>query len=325
MNSIEQGMVSVHVRAALDEISVAGRSELEQAEAMVELALDLQKQPRHPQELMDALYLYEQAIERTQTNPLAQARARAGRGSALRRMPGGGEEALREARDAFEEALSVLRAHGDGEEIAEVEMSYGLVLQALAATGGAKLTDAIAAYQRALRFFKRESYPREFAVLHNNLATAYLSMRMNGDSLREALAVQSFREALTVITLEEDPSEYAMLQNNLGNALQAVDSAHRFENLLRAVEAYDEALKVRTEYDTPIEYANTLSNKANALMNLPDSVESPEDGNPHHLKEAAGLLLEAGRVFEAHGVVDRAHVVRELGAELHRDLEAAHA
>ncbi|MEL6340646.1 MAG: hypothetical protein AAFQ65_12115 [Myxococcota bacterium] len=324
MITITESEVSAHVLAALENVKATDRSDLERAEALVEIALDLQKQPREPQELFDAIYLYERAVELSENVPLAQARAIAGRGSALRRLPGGGDEALAAARAAFEEALDVMRARGEAEEVAEVELSYGLVLQAQASTGRAKLPDAIAAYQRALRFFKRETHPREFAVLHNNLATAYLSMRMSGDKMREALAVQSFREALKVVTIEEDPTEYAMLQNNLGNALQAVESAHRFENLTRAVEAYDEALRVRTEYDTPIEYANTLANKANAVMNLPDDADQAELGSQQNISSAIQLLQEAGRVFEENRVIDRAAVVRELASELGRELEVAH-
>ncbi len=313
---------SPHVEATLSRVAATGRPPLERAEALVDFALDLQRKPKAPQDLFDALHLYDRAMELAEGDPVARARVLAGRGSALRRLPGGGVEALQEAREAFEAALPVLRERGDEEETAEVEMSQGLVLQALAGAGLAPLADAIERYQRALRTFRIDRYPREYAVIHNNLATAYLSMRLapEQDKMREALAVQSFREALRVVTLEEDPSEYAMLQNNLGNALQAVQTSHRFENLLRAVEAYDEALRVRNDYDTPVEYANTLSNKANALMNLPDDPDAPERGNPENLARALELLRTARSVFAAHHVADRAQVVSQLIDELSRDL-----
>ena len=303
-------MASDHVRATVSEIRASGRPEIEQAESLVEVAFDLQKKPKSPQDLHDALYLYEEALTLSSQTPLARARALAGKGGALRRMPGLGPEELVQAKASFEESLTVLREAGDAEEVAEVEMSYGLVLQALANFGQAPLEGAVQAYHRALATFTRDQYPREFATIHNNLATAYLSMRLapEREVIREALAVQSFQEALKVVTLEQDPTEYAMLQNNLGNALQAMRSAHPLENLQRAVEAYDEALKVRTAYDTPVEYANTLANKANALMNLPDlaaegveeqkpdapAVASPV-GNPQNLLEAIRLLTRGGR------------------------------
>jgi len=313
---------SPHVRYTVDEIGAADRSDLEKAESLVEVAWDLQKKPKDAQELTDAIYLYDRALERANGHPVAWARAMAGRGAALRRMPSEGTETLRASRESLEAALAVLREAGEAEEQAELELTLGLVIQSLAHAGEGVLNDAVQAYQRALRTFRRESHPREFAVLHNNLATAYLSMKLapEREPLREALAVQSFREALTVVTLDADPSEYAMLQNNLGNALQAMRSKHPQENLRRAVEAYDEALKVRTPHDTPVEYANTLANKANALMNLLDDPEAPEGRNPINLRQAIALLRRAGSVFKEHGVSDRAQIVFQLAEELDGEL-----
>ncbi len=315
---------SAHVRATVEQIQGSGRPELERAESLVEVAFDLQKKPKSPQDLLDALFLYDEALLLAANNPLARARALAGRGGALRRMPSEGVESLQAARAAFDEALPLLRGNGDEEEIAEVEMSLGLVLQALANAGLAPLEHAVKCYHRALSFFDKERYAREFATLHNNLATAYLSMRLSPERevMREALAVQSFQEALKVVSLDHDPVEYAMLQNNLGNALQAMRSSHPLENLARAVEAYDEALKVRTPYDMPVEYANTIANKANALMNLPDDPERPELGNPRKTAVAVDLLREAGSVFSQHGLPDRAQVVQSLAQDLARELVA---
>lgn len=313
---------SPHIVATLQRIHDTGAETLQQAEALVEVALDLHRQPRDPQALIDAVFLYDNAARLAEGVPLARARAVAGKGSALRRMPGAGTEHLEAAQLAFEEALPVLRASGEAEEVAEVEMNYGLVLQTLAGVGRAQLPLAIQAYHRALRFFSAEAFPREYAILHNNLATAYLSASLmpGRAGVREALAVQSFKQALRCVSLEDDPVEYAMLQNNLGNALQATRSSHPFENLAEAVVAYDCALKVRTPHDTPIEYANTISNKANALMNLPDSFAHPERGNLANLAAAAGLLEEAGALFSAHHLMDRANVVQQLAAELRAEL-----
>lgn len=313
---------SPHVATMVERTRDSGRSALEQGESLVELAMDLQQQPKAAQDLIDAVYLYEHAAALTLEFPLARARAVAGRGAALRRMPGSGLEELQLARQAFEEALPILREQGDPEEAAEAEMSYGLILQTLASVHHANLVEAVQAYQRALRFFGRENHPREYAILHNNLATAYLSMKLapEREVMREALAVQSFREALRVVTLDEDPIEYSMLQNNLGNALQAMRSSHPLENLARAVEAYDEALKVRTLHDMPVEHANTLANKANALMNLPDDPSQLEAGNPKNLRESARLLRTAQGIFMGHQLADRAGMLSELIDSIERDL-----
>ncbi|MEQ1565165.1 MAG: hypothetical protein ABMA64_05965 [Myxococcota bacterium] len=313
---------SPHVVAAFERIRETETTALRQAEALVEVALDLQRKPRDPQELVDAVFLYDRAASLVEEVPLARARAIAGKGTALRRMPGAGLDHLEAARAAFEEAMPALRAHGEPEEVAETEMNQGLVLQALAGAGRAPLPEAIAAYHRALRTFDAAAYPREYAILHNNLATAYLSTAMVGgkEGLREALAVQSFREALRCVSMEEDPVEWSMLQNNLGNALQATRSSHPFENLVEAVAAYDQALKVRTAHDMPVEHANTIANKANALMNLPDEPGAPERGNPENLRRAVTLLEAAGELFAGNALGDRAGVVRELAASLNAEL-----
>ncbi len=165
------------------------------------------------------------------------------------------------------------------------------MIQNLAGAGRARITDAISAYQRALRVFTKSQYPREFVILQSNLATAFLSMPMTDErgKMREALAVQAFEEGLKVVNLIDYPTEYAMLQNNLGNALQYVSSSHTLENNLRALDAYDEALKVRTRETTPLEYANTISNKANCLWNLPDDPANPDVGNRANLTLANAI------------------------------------
>lgn len=319
--SLRVAQPSPHILAALAQAGAsADKTALQHAEALVELAVDLQTQPKTAQDLVDAIFLYARAEELAGDDALARARAVAGRGVALRRMPGYTMDALVESRDCLERALEVLRKGGGDEEVAELEMNLGLVVHTLAGGGQAAIKDAITAYQAALRFFSAERFPREFATLHNNLATAYLAMRLapEKEGLREALAVQSFQEALKVVTLDDDPVEYAMLQNNLGNALQAVNSTHRFENLERALAAYDESLKVRTRHDMPVEHANTLVNKANALMNLPDSPDA--ETNPRNLRAAIELLASAEAIYGEHGVLDRAAIAADCRAGLEQEL-----
>ena len=229
---------------------------------------------------------------------------------------------LEAAQSELEVALATLGAEGLDEEVAEAEMNLGLVLQNLAGAGRARIQDSISAYQRALRVFDRTKHPAEFAILQNNLATAFLSIPFTDESgkMREALAVQAFEEGLKVVTLIDNPSEYAMLQNNLGNALQYASSSHRVENGFRALEAYEEALKVRTPRDMPGEYANTIANKANCLLNLPDDPAAPDAGNPDHLAEAQKLYTEAHAIFEHAGEFDKAATVAEALAELAKDV-----
>lgn len=309
--------------AALQAVDAEGATPEEKAEMLMEIALSLQARPKSADQLQQAVALYLRALSLCPAEaPLLAARIRARMGTALQALPGNGVTSLKQARDAFEESLPVLKAQGEATETAEAEMNLGLVLQSLAGSGAGRIHDAIQCYHRALRVFTREAWPQEFAILHNNLAIAYLSIPLSDErgKMREALAVQSFEEVLRVVNLIDHPSEYAMIQNNLGNALQYAASGHPLENNLRALAAYDEALKVRTARDTPVEYANTLANKANVLRNLPD----PDQAVPGtYLVQARALYAEAKALFARAGQTGSMEVVEEALAEVTQQLRPA--
>ena len=298
----------------------------ERIEMLVEIAVGLQTRPRSADQIRSAVALYQRALDLVpESESLGRGRIRARMATALHMIPDEGSAPLHAARDALQTALSQMKDGGSPEELAEAEMNLGLVLQALAGTREARMTDAIAAYHRALRTFNRTDHAEEFAIIHNNLATAYLSIPLSDErhKMREALAVQSFEHALEVVTLVDNPNEYAMLQNNLGNALQYASTAHALANNLRAVEAYDEALKVRTPETSPLTYANTIANKANALRNLPDQLDNPAAPGRRNLEAARALYLEAAAIFREHGATDRADYARQTAEEILHDLESA--
>ena len=307
------------VQAALKAVESEAASESEKAEMLMEIAMGLQQKPEAAEDLTAAVDLYRLAMDLAPAGEvLGIARIRARLATALMAVPSEDATELKLARTEIETALATLTAEGSDAEIAEAEMNLGLICQTLAGMNMLPIQPAISAYQRALRTFDKAEYPKEFAILQSNLATAFLSIPFTDQSgkLREALAVQAFEEALTVVNLVDHPAEYAMLQNNLGNALQYVSSSHRVANGYRAMEAYDEALKVRTLRDMPEEYANTIANKANCLSNLPDDPENPEAGNRGNLQEAIALLSEAHRVFTERQAAGKAAAVEEAIEEL---------
>jgi tetratricopeptide (TPR) repeat protein len=315
--------VEDELRAALAAAEDSAFSEVERSEMLVEIAMGLQQRPRGIASLQAAVQLYDRASALCPADqPLLQARIAARRATALQAVPGDDGAGLLEARDTYQRILPTLASLGLAEEVAEAEMNLGLVLQALAGAGRARITDAISAYQRALRTFDRQRFPKEFAILQNNLATAFLAIPFTDKRahLREALAVQAFEEGLQVVTLVDHPLEYAMLQNNLGNALQYASSSHAVENNLRALEAYDEALRVRRSDTMPVEYANTVANKANCLWNLPDDPELPDAGNVGNLQRARSLYAEARAIFAENGEAERAQLLTEALSQLEREL-----
>jgi len=314
------------LRVALETAEDPAIPAFERAEMLMEIAIGLQIRPKRREQLDAAVRLYDRALAVCPAEEsLLLARILARKATALQAIPDADPAHLEAAREALDGALPVLHQADKPEEIAEVEMNLGVVLQSLAGVGRARITDAIAAYQRALRTFDRQRFPKEFAILQNNIATSFLAIPMSDEraKMREALAVQAFEEGLKVVTLIEHPSEYAMLQNNLGNALQYASSSHALENNLRALDAYDEALKVRTREAAPIEYANTIANRANCLWNLPDDPENPDHGNGNNLHMARDLYSEAREIFAAHGEADKARIVGEAFAQLERELLGA--
>ncbi|HXQ41004.1 MAG TPA: hypothetical protein VN821_07045 [Candidatus Udaeobacter sp.] len=317
------GRVAEEVRAALAAAQDETAEPLERAEMLMEVAMGLQQRPKTPDQLNTAVELYEEALAICPgESRLLRARITARKATALHAMPEEGFGFLEQARAALDEAIPILREKGRPEELAEAEMNLGVVLQNLAGAHRVRITDAIAAYQRALRVFDKAKYPQEFAILQNNLATAFLSIPFTDRraKMREALAVQAFEEGLKVINLVDHPSEYAMLQNNLGNALQYASSSHGLENNLRALDAYEQALKVRSRDRTPLEYANTIANKANCLWNLPDDPENPDAGNRANLLSARSCYAEAREIFMAHGERERARIVAEAVGQIEREM-----
>lgn len=295
----------------------------ERAEMLMEIALGLQIRPKGPEQIQAAIDLCDRALAICpEEERLLKARIVARKATALQAIPSEDPSSLEAARQAFSEALPVFNELGRPEERAEAEMNLGLVLQTLAGMHRARITDAISAYQRALRVFERERYPKEFAILQNNLATAFLSIPLSDErgKMREALAVQAFEEGLRVVNIVDHPVEYAMLQNNLGNALQYASSSHQLANNLRALDAYDEALKVRKRDTMPLAYANTLTNRANCLQNLPDDPDQPAAGNPANLRRAKANYMEAREIFSAHGEAAKARIVGEAVFQLEREL-----
>ena len=315
--------VEDEVRAALTAAEDADASPVERAEMLMEIAMGLQQRPKTVGHIAAAIALYDRALGLCpEDERLLQARVTARKGTALLIMPEEGAEAQKAARAAFEAAIPIFTAFGRPEELAEAEMNLGLAIQNLAGRHKARITDAVSAYQRALRTFDKIRFPKEFAILQNNLATAFLSMPFTDQraKMREALAVQAFEEGLKIVSLIDHPAEYAMLQNNLGNALQYASSSHAVDNNLRAIEAYDEALKVRTREAMPLEYANTISNKANCLWNLPDDPENPSFGNRANLMLARDYYRESGGIFSRAGDAEKARVVAEACGEIEREL-----
>ncbi len=301
---------------------------------------------RDEEGLEAALRLFEDAVSAAarSLSPLLRARVEWRFAAALQGAPMAPLEHVQRAVTYLTAALGVLEPAGAvlpiglATEAATVRLHLATALQAL---GGSALAGAVGQYRRALRVLTRDDHPLEYALIHTNLATAYLATvdatagvgergqhrpalgqhrpalgQPAGATGHQVLAVQSYEEALSVYTLEDHPAEHAMVQNNLANALQYLPSAHPVENLDRAIRCYWAALEIRTAETAPLEHARTQANLANALANF------PAEDRRRSLGDSARAYGAALEIFRRLGCVNEALLTKEALGDVERDLLA---
>lgn len=180
------------------------------------------------------------------------------------------------------------------------------------------LEQGIAAYQFALNQTDPQSRPHSYAMIQNNLGSAYGDLaryRDPAETLQQSVA--AYEEALRYRKPEEDPARYAATQNNLGTAYWNLAQHHQpVSRLQQAIAAYQEALRYYSQEREPLHYAMIQNNLGTAYWNLAQfdpavtgkrSADAPETS-------AAELLTWAVQAYEI--------------ALVHRTLEvspAAHA
>lgn len=219
-------------------------------------------------------------------------------------MQHGGELAL--ITRWLQQAIDYIPPESLSEVRARAAAQLGQLLQEHANGQRGPLQAAVRCYQEALRFYRRETHPLEFAFIQNNLALAYLAMPMTeaGDRLRGAIAVQALRAALSVYDPDQHPHEWTSARLNLANALQYVHSARPAEHLLEAVAIYEDLLQRRDPAADPAGYARILANLGNALAHLGIFAEARE------------RLLQAEQLFAQIGDEPAIMTVRELLANI---------
>ena len=146
---------------------------------------------------------------------------------------------------------------------------------ALATIGGresstARLEQAVAAYEAALKEWTRDKVPLDWAITQNNLGTALrtLGERERGNARLEE-AVEAHEDALKECTRDKMPLDWARTQNNLGDALQTLGQRESgTARLDQAAEAYEAALEEWTRDKVPLDWAMTQNNLSNVLTTL---------------------------------------------------------
>jgi tetratricopeptide (TPR) repeat protein len=210
--------------------------------------------------------------------------------------------------DGYRRALELIERSSFQEARAELWFQLGTAYQTSAEGRKGSILEAIRCYHEVLKVYRKETHPESYAMVHMNLALAYLAMPSldRGAHLRTATAIQSLREALRIFQKETHPELWASATVNLANALQHVKTSHPEENLWEAVALYEDVLAVRSPEEDPEGYARVLANQANALAHL------------GAFSRAVPRLEEACRLFRAHGELDAAEAVEEILADIDR-------
>ena len=207
-----------------------------------------------------------------------------------------------ESDDWSRRLLERAREENNEYALARALVTRGNVLQQVATLPdedrAARLRDALAAYDEALRFRRPDTAPLDYATTQNNrgLLLQYLATLPDEDRaarLREALA--AYDEALRFRRPDTTPLAYAMTQGNLAflkMALAELPGEDRAARLREALAAYDEALRFWTPDTTPLDYATTQNNRGTVLHDL---ATLPDEDRAVRLREALAAYNEALR------------------------------
>lgn len=132
------------------------------------------------------------------------------------------------------------------------------------------LEQAIAAYQQALSTTNPDTRPHNYAMIQNNLGSAYGDMarfRTPAESLEQSVA--AYEAALRYRQLHDDPARYAATQNNLGTAYwNLAQHQQPVRRLKQSIAAYFEALRYYSPDCEPMHYAMIQNNLGTAYWNL---------------------------------------------------------
>ncbi|AKE65423.1 Argininosuccinate lyase [Microcystis aeruginosa NIES-2549] len=123
---------------------------------------------------------------------------------------------------------------------------------------------AITGYQTILEVLTRDAFPYDWAIIQNDLGSAYI-YRIRGERERNLeLAIAAYNLSLEVYTRDAFPYDWAIIQNNLGTAYLYRIRGERANNLELAITAYNLSLEVYTRENFPEQWARSKHNLGNA-------------------------------------------------------------
>jgi len=211
----------------------------------------------------------------------------------------------REAGEWSERLLAVAQAGRAGPAtLARAFVYRANILRELATLPGEarrqRLVEALAAYDEALRHYRPDTAPLDYAATQNNRANRLSELAtLPGEARRQRLveALAAYDEALRHYRPDTAPLDYAATQNNRGlllRELATLPGEERRQRLDEALAAYDEALRHYRPDTAPLDYATTQNNRGLLLSEL---ATLPGEARRQRLYEALAAYDEALRHY----------------------------
>jgi CHAT domain-containing protein len=143
----------------------------------------------------------------------------------------------------------------------------------------------------ALRIFRPETRPKQYAKTQAELGNIYYLMLTTNRQMNLEKAIECYEEALRFLTPEDSPEDYASLQNALGNVYAELLAGDRISNIERSITHFREALRFLDLEKTPHTYAIVQNNLAlTCCMHMGDTRPASLFEAVDHYKKALQVL-----------------------------------
>ncbi len=163
---------------------------------------------------------------------------------------------------------------------------------------GDNLRKAVEIYGNALKIFKKDEYPIQYAMTQKNLGKAYRDLPSATAEERAKnvrAAIDCYRRAIEIHKKDEYPVEYATTQNSFGNAYKELPSAtaeERAKNVRAAIDCFHKALEIFKRDEYPFKYAATQNNLGTAYADLPSATAEERTKNVMSARDCFQRALE---------------------------------
>lgn len=140
-------------------------------------------------------------------NPYRYAKLMFERGRLFTRMGSGHPMYFKDAVEAFEETIAVLRTNGYPVETAMALLHWGGARVNMEAVGDEERYEVLDAYQQAVSIATKEGFPEIYAEIQTSMCSVLLNLPATVSNVRAAMTAGE--EALSIHTPKEHAAEYA--------------------------------------------------------------------------------------------------------------------